>query len=122
MSSPQRPSLRMMRKIRKAVDHAAHNIWSYMLFILFAAGLWLTIRTRFIQFRRLGLETKYSEALSGVKFREKHLDGSIAGGFAGAIVKLGVQMGFGRGLLTNEAGLGSVSIAHAAAQTPSPVH
>jgi Na+/alanine symporter len=93
-----------------------------MFFILFAAGVWLTIRIRFIKFRRLGMATKYSEALPGVKFREKHPDGSIAGGFAGAIVKLGMQMGLRRGLLINEAGLGGVSIAHVAAQTPSPVH
>ncbi len=47
---------------------------------------------------------------------------AAAGGFAGATVKMGMQMGFRRGLLTNEAGLGSAPIAHAAAQTPSPVH
>jgi AGCS family alanine or glycine:cation symporter len=298
------------------VDHTAYNIWSYLLFVLLAAGLWLTIRTRFIQVRHLGdsfklifagflgkksrkkregdvsafaalstalaatvgngniggvatalftggpgaifwlwicgfvgMATKYSEALLGVKFREKYPDGSIAGGpmyyikngfkskklaavlapvfavcgaiatlfgtgnmmqanqmtlsfktqfgvpplamaigitffvalviiggikrigsvadklvptmliiyfifgfivifaniaeiprvitlifqqaftpiaavggFAGATVKVGMQMGFRRGLLTNEAGLGSAPIAHAAAQTPSPVH
>jgi AGCS family alanine or glycine:cation symporter len=297
------------------VDKTAYNIWSILLFILFAAGLWLSIRTRFIQFRKLGagfklifagflgkksgkregdvspfaalstalaatvgngniggvatalftggpgaifwlwicgfvgMTTKYSEALLGVKFREKYPDGAIAGGpmyyiknglkwkwlasvlapafaifgavatlfgtgnmmqanqmslafhsefgvpkyitaiivtslvalviiggikrigsvadklvptmlivyftfgfivifaniseiprvfllifehaftpiaaaggFAGATVKMGLQMGFRRGLLTNEAGLGSAPIAHAAAQTPSPVH
>ncbi|MEW5899862.1 MAG: sodium:alanine symporter family protein [Acidobacteriota bacterium] len=298
------------------VDKIAYNIWSYLLFVLFAAGLWLTIRTRFVQIRRLGssfklifagllgrkgkikregdvspfaalstalaatvgngniggvatalftggpgaifwlwvcgfigMATKYSEALLGVKFREKYEDGSIAGGpmyyiknglknkklarilapvfavcgviaalfgtgnmmqanqmtlvwnsqvgipklvsafvitffvglviiggikriasvaeklvptmlflyfgfalvvifaniarlpevfglifkhaftpmaaaggAAGYTVKLGVQMGFRRGLLTNEAGLGSAPIAHAAAQTSSPVH
>lgn len=35
---------------------------------------------------------------------------------------MAMQMGFRRGLLSNEAGLGSAPIAHAAAQTPSPVH
>lgn len=303
------------QSLSRWVDQTAYQIWSYLLFVLLAAGLWLTIRTRFIQFRRLGdsfklifagflgkktgkregdvspfaalstalaatvgngniggvatalftggpgavfwlwicgfvgMATKYSEALLGVKFREKYPDGSIAGGpmyyikngfrwkrlaavlapvfavcgalatlfgtgnmmqanqmslafhsefgvpkyitaiivtllvavviiggikrigsvadklvplmlivyfvfgfivifanisqipkvimlifehaftpiaaaggFAGATVKIGMQMGFRRGLLTNEAGLGSAPIAHAAAQTPSPVH
>jgi AGCS family alanine or glycine:cation symporter len=47
---------------------------------------------------------------------------AAAGGAMGYTVKLALQMGFRRGLLTNEAGLGSAPIAHAAAQTPSPVH
>ncbi len=298
------------------VTATAEHIWSYMLYILFAAGLWLSIRTRFVQFRRLGasfklifagflgkksatardgdvspfaalstalaatvgngniggvatalfvggpgaifwmwvcgfvgMATKYSEAMLGVKYRQKHPDGSIAGGpmyyikngiknpsvarplaaafavcgafatlfgtgnmmqanqmalafqsefgvpklvtgivvtvlvglviiggikrigavaakivpamlllyftlgfivifahiseiprafmlifdnaftssaafggFVGASVKMAMQIGFRRGLLSNEAGLGSAPIAHAAAQTPSPVH
>ncbi len=44
------------------------------------------------------------------------------GGFLGASVSQAIQFGFRRGLLSNEAGLGSAPIAHAAAQTPSPVH
>jgi AGCS family alanine or glycine:cation symporter len=129
------------------VDKTAYNIWSYLLFVLLAAGIWLTVRTRFVQFRHLGdafkimsagllrkgksekregdvsafqalstalaatvgngniggvafalttggpgaifwlwvcgfvgMATKYSEALLGVKFREKYPDGKIAGG------------------------------------------
>lgn len=302
--------------LTKWVTETATDIWSMMLYFLFAAGLWLTIRTRLIQFRRLGdsfklifagflgkksgekregdispfaalstalaatvgngniggvaaalfiggpgaifwlwvcglvgMATKYSEALLGVKFREKYPDGAIAGGpmyyikngfknktlaavlaptfavcgalatlfgtgnmmqanqmalafnsefgipkvvigiivttlvalviiggikrigsvadklvpgmliiyfvfgfiiifahithipgmfalifkhaftpaaaaggFLGAAVKMSMQMGFRRGLLSNEAGLGSAPIAHAAARTPSPVH
>lgn len=302
--------------ISQFIDQAATFIWSYMIYILFAVGAWLTIKTRFIQFRRLGdgfklifqgflgkkagkklegdvspfaalstalaatvgngniggvatalfwggpgaifwmwicgfvgMATKYSEALLGVKYREKYPDGAIAGGpmyyikssmknrkvamflaslfavcgafaalfgtgnmmqtnqmalafnsqfgipkfitgivvtvlvslviiggikrigavaerlvptmillyficgflvifthitrvphvfslifeqaftpsaavggFLGATVKQAIQFGFRRGLLTNEAGLGSAPIAHAAAQTPSPVH
>ena len=294
----------------------AENIWSYMLYILLASGIWLTVRTRFIQFRHLGtsfklifagflgkkggkdqegdvspfaalstalaatvgngniggvatalfvggpgaifwmwicgfvgMATKFSEAMLGVKYREKHPDGTIAGGpmyyikngiknqsiakplaaafavcgafatlfgtgnmmqanqmalafqsefgipklatgivitilvglviiggikrigavagkvvpamlilyftlgfiviiahiseipkafllifehafspsaafggFVGASVKMAMQIGFRRGLLTNEAGLGSAPIAHAAARTPSPMH
>jgi len=36
------------------VDKTAYNIWSILLFFLLAAGIWLTIRTRFVQFRHLG--------------------------------------------------------------------
>lgn len=43
------------------------------------------------------------------------------GGFAGAAVALAVQMGIARGVFSNEAGLGSAPIAHAAAATDSPV-
>ncbi len=47
---------------------------------------------------------------------------AVGGGAIGYTVKLAMQMGFRRGLLTNEAGLGSAPIAHAAAQAKSPVH
>jgi AGCS family alanine or glycine:cation symporter len=43
------------------------------------------------------------------------------GGFAGATVSLAMQKGISRGVFTNEAGLGSASIAHSAAETDSPV-
>ena len=43
------------------------------------------------------------------------------GGFAGAAVMLAIQMGVARGIFSNEAGLGSAPIAHAAAETDSPV-
>ncbi|WP_462329496.1 alanine/glycine:cation symporter family protein [Thiohalocapsa halophila] len=43
------------------------------------------------------------------------------GGFAGAGVMLAIQMGVARGIFSNEAGLGSAPIAHAAAETDSPV-
>ena len=43
------------------------------------------------------------------------------GGFAGAAVALAIQFGIARGVFSNEAGLGSAPIAHAAAATDSPV-
>ncbi|MCB1877914.1 MAG: sodium:alanine symporter family protein [Chromatiales bacterium] len=46
---------------------------------------------------------------------------AATGGFAGAGVMLAVQMGVARGIFSNEAGLGSAPIAHAAAQTDDPV-
>ncbi len=42
------------------------------------------------------------------------------GGFAGATVATAIQKGIARGVFTNEAGLGSASIAHAAANTDHP--
>lgn len=44
-----------------------------------------------------------------------------AGGAAGAGMIIAIQMGVARGIFSNEAGLGSAPIAHAAAETDSPV-
>ena len=44
-----------------------------------------------------------------------------AGGFAGATVWLAISFGVARGIFSNEAGLGSAPIAHAAATTKNPV-
>lgn len=46
---------------------------------------------------------------------------SAAGGFAGAGVLMAIRFGVARGIFSNEAGLGSAPIAHAAARTDSPV-
>ncbi len=43
------------------------------------------------------------------------------GGFAGAAVWMAIRFGVARGIFSNEAGLGSAPIAHAAAQTKDPV-
>lgn len=43
------------------------------------------------------------------------------GGFAGSVVLRTIQMGVARGIFSNEAGLGSSPIAHAAARTDEPV-
>ncbi len=44
------------------------------------------------------------------------------GGFAGAAVWAAIRFGVARGIFSNEAGLGSAPIAHAAAQTKSPIN
>ena len=50
------------------------------------------------------------------------LSGSAAaGGFAGATVWAALRFGVARGIFSNEAGLGSAPIAHAAARTDQPV-
>jgi len=46
---------------------------------------------------------------------------AAAGGFAGSGVMLAIQWGVARGVFSNEAGLGSAPIAHAAAKTNNPV-
>lgn len=46
---------------------------------------------------------------------------AATGGFAGAGIMLAIQFGVARGVFSNEAGLGSAPIAHAAAQTDDPV-
>jgi AGCS family alanine or glycine:cation symporter len=46
---------------------------------------------------------------------------AATGGFAGSSVALAIRYGFARGLFSNEAGLGSAPMVHAAAQTDHPV-
>ncbi len=46
---------------------------------------------------------------------------AAAGGFVGAGIRETVRFGVARGIFTNEAGLGSASIAHASARTQHPV-
>ena len=46
---------------------------------------------------------------------------AATGGFAGAAVSAAMRFGVARGVFSNEAGLGSAPIAHAAAKTDSPV-
>lgn len=46
---------------------------------------------------------------------------AAAGGFAGATVWAAIRFGVARGIFSNEAGLGSAPIAHAAARTDEPV-
>jgi AGCS family alanine or glycine:cation symporter len=46
---------------------------------------------------------------------------AATGGFAGAAVAAAIQFGVARGIFSNEAGLGSAPIAHAAAETDNPV-
>lgn len=46
---------------------------------------------------------------------------AATGGFVGAAVALAIEKGIARGVFSNEAGLGSAPIAHAAAESKSPV-
>lgn len=60
------------------------------------------------------------EAL-GLIFSHAFAPASAAGGFAGATVAAAIRFGVARGVFSNEAGLGSAPIAHAAARTDDPV-
>jgi len=60
------------------------------------------------------------EALA-VIFRHAFTATSAVGGFSGATVAAAMRFGIARGVFSNEAGLGSAPIAHAAAKTSSPV-
>ncbi len=57
----------------------------------------------------------------GMIFTHAFTPAAAAGGFAGAAVAAAVRFGVARGVFSNESGLGSAAIAHAAAQTNSPV-
>ncbi len=54
-------------------------------------------------------------------FKHAFEPAAAAGGFAGAAVAAAIRFGVARGVFSNEAGLGSAAIAHAAAKTDNPV-
>lgn len=56
-----------------------------------------------------------------VIFHDAFTGSSAAGGFVGSSIVLSIRYGVARGIFTNEAGLGSAPIAHAAATTDHPV-
>ena len=60
---------------------------------------------------------------AGLQFivREAFSDTAATGGFAGAAVWAALRFGVARGIFSNEAGLGSAAIAHAAARANDPV-
>lgn len=60
-------------------------------------------------------------AALGVIFHDAFTGTAAVGGFAGASVMYAIQFGIARGIFSNEAGLGSEPIAHAAAKTKNPV-
>lgn len=57
----------------------------------------------------------------GLIFANAFTPTAAVGGFAGATLAKGIQKGIARGVFSNEAGLGSAPIAHAAATTDHPV-
>ncbi len=57
----------------------------------------------------------------GMVLREAFSPTAAQGGAAGASVMLAIRMGMARGIFSNEAGLGTAPMAHAAASTNSPM-
>ncbi|MES1948378.1 amino acid carrier protein [Salinisphaera sp. C84B14] len=60
-------------------------------------------------------------AAIGLIFSDAFTGTAATGGFAGAGILMAIRFGVARGIFSNEAGLGSAPIAHAAARTDSPV-
>jgi AGCS family alanine or glycine:cation symporter len=65
----------------------------------------------------------YQDVPGGLAFivRSAFTPTAATGGFAGAAIWAGIRFGVARGIFSNEAGLGSAPIAHAAAKTDDPV-
>ena len=61
-------------------------------------------------------------AALGLVFTHAFTPSAAEGGFAGAAVWAAIRFGVARGVFSNEAGLGSAPIAHAAAETKGPVN
>ncbi|WP_163575873.1 alanine/glycine:cation symporter family protein [Halomonas faecis] len=64
--------------------------------------------------------SQLGEALSMIFYYAFNPHAAV-GGFAGAAVMAAIRFGVARGIFSNEAGLGSAPIAHAAAKTKNPV-
>lgn len=60
-------------------------------------------------------------AAFGLIFTYAFTPAAATGGFAGAAVAAAIRFGVARGVFSNESGLGSAAIAHAAARTNNPV-
>ncbi len=69
----------------------------------------------------LVLNAEYIPGAFGLIFSDAFTGSAAAGGFAGSAFILALQTGVARGIFSNESGLGSAPIAHAAAQTDDPV-
>ncbi len=65
----------------------------------------------------LVLQAEHIPAMLVLVFSDAFTGTAAQGGFAGATVWLALQWGVARGIFSNEAGLGSAPIAHAAAKT-----
>lgn len=94
----------------KRIAKVAGILVPFMASAYIACGLWVLIAN--ISAIPAALELVIKSAFTPV---------AAQGGFAGAAVMAAIQFGVARGIFSNEAGLGSAPIAHAAAKTNSPV-
>ncbi|MFQ5765168.1 MAG: alanine/glycine:cation symporter family protein [Rhodospirillales bacterium] len=79
--------------------------------VLYVAGALVIILVN-IEELPAALALIFSDAFTGT---------AATGGFAGSTIMIAIRFGVARGIFSNEAGLGSAPIAHAAAQTKDPV-
>lgn len=94
----------------KRIAHVAAKLVPFMTLIYIFAALAIVI---------LNIE-KIPDAISLI-FKSAFTGSAASGGFLGATIWMAIRWGFARGIFSNEAGLGSAPIAHAAAQTNDPV-
>jgi AGCS family alanine or glycine:cation symporter len=94
----------------KRIAHTAEAIVPTMIVIYVTAGLLYII-----------LNVSHLPTVFSLIFREAFTPTAAVGGFAGATVAQSIAAGVSRGVLSNEAGLGSAPIAHGVANVKHPV-
>ncbi len=94
----------------KRIAHVAGRLVPFMAITYVVGGIVI-----------LGLHAKMIPAAFELIFIHAFTPIAATGGFAGAAVWAAIRFGVARGVFSNEAGLGSAPIAHAAATTNSPV-
>ncbi|WP_409967133.1 sodium:alanine symporter family protein [Bengtsoniella intestinalis] len=94
----------------KRIAHVAEIVVPFMAVIYFALGLLI------IACNISSIPDAFYQIVVGAFSPE-----AVGGGAIGATISIAMQKGVGRGIFSNEAGLGSAAIAAAAAQTKDPV-
>lgn len=94
----------------KRIGEVTEWMVPFMAIFYLAGGLFILVR--FAAEIPAALSLVFSSAFSGA---------AATGGFAGSTIMLAMRYGIARGLFSNEAGLGSAPIVHAAARTDHPV-
>ncbi|MCV6611738.1 MAG: sodium:alanine symporter family protein [Amphritea sp.] len=94
----------------KRIGHVAGALVPLMAIAYLLAGLTV-----------LAINAEAIPAALDLVFTHAFTPTAAEGGFAGAAVWAAIRFGVARGVFSNEAGLGSAPIAHAAAQTKDPV-
>jgi len=94
----------------KRIGQFTEYLVPFMALVYLGGGLF--ILARFAGEIPAALSLVFSSAFSGA---------AATGGFAGSTIMLAMRYGIARGLFSNEAGLGSAPIVHAAAKTDHPV-
>jgi AGCS family alanine or glycine:cation symporter len=94
----------------KRIGAFTEKLVPFMAALYILGGLWLLISN-----------AAKIPAAFGMIFSNAFTGTAAVGGFAGTVMMQAIRFGIARGIFTNEAGLGSAPIAHAAATTDHPV-